>query len=128
MKLATMLDEAHGKLNDINHDDLNQNEAFISKFNSLKALYINLVTRLQKLQQPCDHTAQVDTLKFEQDVGLQTEDPSIQDLGTQTEIETWTRTWIYQVSMQLDSIQTHMISDSQNLLSLLEVISSLNEE
>ena len=59
MKLATMLDEAHGKLNDLNQDDLNQNEAFISKFNSLKALYINLVTRLQKLQQPCDHIAQV---------------------------------------------------------------------
>ena len=59
MKLATMLDEAHGKLNDLNQDDLNQNEAFISKFNSLKSLYINLVTRLQKLQQPCDHIAQV---------------------------------------------------------------------
>ena len=59
MKIATMLDQAHGKLNDLNHDDFNQNEAFVSKFNNLKDLYINLVTRLQKLQLPCDPTAQV---------------------------------------------------------------------
>ena len=71
---------------------------------------------------------QVDTLKFEQDVGLQTEDPSIQDLATQTEIENWTRTWIYQVSQQLNSIETHLISDSQNLLSLLEDMFNLNAE
>ena len=43
-------------------------------------------------------------------------------------METWTKTWIYQVSQQLNSIETHMISDSQNLLTLLDDLFNLTEE
>lgn len=100
---------------------------FSEKFSNLKDLYVKLVRRLQTLQQLRDHTAQVDTLKFEQDVGLQTEDPPSQDLSTQTETDAWIKTWISQVTQQLNSIETHMISDSQNLLSLLEDLCNLSE-
>jgi len=127
LKLATMLDQAHSKLDDLNRKDLDQNVSFADKFSNLKDLYVKLVRRLQTLQQLRDHTAQVDTLKFEQDVGLQTEDPPSQDLSTQTETDTWIKTWISQVSQQLNSIETHMLSDNQDLLSLLEDLCNLSE-
>ena len=72
--------------------------------------------------------SQVDTLRFEQDVGLQTEDPSNQDLSTQTETDAWTRAWISQINQQLNSIETHMITDTQNLLTLLDDLSNLSQE
>merc|ERR1712051_219959 len=128
LKLATMLDQAHSKLDDLNRKDLDdQNEIFADKFSNLKDLYVKLVRRLQTLRQLRDHTAQVDTLKFEQDVGLQTEGPPSQDLSTQTETDAWIKTWISQVSQQLNSIETHMISDNQNLLTLLEDLCNLSE-
>ena len=73
------------------------------------------------------HNFQVDTLKFEQDVGLQTEGPPSQDLSTQTETDAWIKTWIAQVTQQLNSIEIHMISDNQNLLTLLEDLCNLSE-
>ena len=59
LKLATMLDQAHSKLNDLNQKDLDQNDMFADKFSNLKDLYVKLVGRLQTLQQLRDHTAQV---------------------------------------------------------------------
>ena len=60
LKLATMLDQAHSKLDDLNRKDLvDQNEIFAEKFSNLKDLYVKLVRRLQTLQQLRDHTAQV---------------------------------------------------------------------
>ena len=48
-------------------------------------------------------------------------------MSTQTETDAWIKTWISQVSQQLNSIETHMISDNQNLLSLLEDLCNLSE-
>ena len=73
LKLATMLDQAHSKLDDLNNrkdlnqKDLNQKDLvvqnnepiFADKFSNLKDLYVKLVRRLQTLQQLRDHTAQV---------------------------------------------------------------------
>ena len=59
LKLATMLDQAHSKLDDLNRKDLDQNDMFADKFSNLKDLYVKLVRRLQTLQQLRDHTAQV---------------------------------------------------------------------
>jgi hypothetical protein len=62
LKLATMLDQAHSKLDDLNNqkDLVEQNEIiFADKFSNLKDLYVKLVRRLQTLQQLRDHTAQV---------------------------------------------------------------------
>ena len=72
---------------------------------------------------------QVDTLKFEQDVGLQTDDEYTgQDLSTQTDPNAWLNIWIQEISDQLSSIELNMISDSQNLISLLEEMHSIDEE
>ena len=62
LKLASMLDQAHSKLDDLNNqkDLVEQNEIiFADKFSNLKDLYVKLVRRLQTLQQLRDHTAQV---------------------------------------------------------------------
>ena len=48
-------------------------------------------------------------------------------MSTQTETDAWIKVWISQVSQQLNSIETHMISDNQNLLSLLEDLCNLSE-
>ena len=48
-------------------------------------------------------------------------------MSTQTETDAWIKTWISQVSQQLNSIETHMISDNQNLLTLLEDLCNLSE-
>ena len=70
LKLATMLDQAHSKLDDLNRKDLDQNEMFADKFSNLKDLYVKLVRRLQTLQQLRDHTAQVITTNFAQITNL----------------------------------------------------------
>ena len=63
LKLATMLDQAHSKLDDLNNQkdlvDQNNEIIFADKFSNLKDLYAKLVRRLQTLQQLRDHTAQV---------------------------------------------------------------------
>ena len=48
-------------------------------------------------------------------------------MSTQTETDAWIKTWISQVSQQLNSIETHMISDNQDLLTLLEDLCNLSE-
>jgi len=126
IEVKTRLEQGHDLLNNLNPDDLfNQNETFLIKFNDFIDLYIKLVSRLHKLQQTCDDKTQVGTLKFEQDVGLQVDDPSIQ---TQTEDEAWTKSLIDKVGQELNSIDTHLLSDSENLLLLLETIYYRNQE
>ena len=48
-------------------------------------------------------------------------------MSTQTETDAWIKTWISQVTEQLNSIETHMISDNQNLLTLLEDLCNISE-
>ncbi len=70
-------------------------------------------------------------MRFEQDVGLQTDDNSSQDLSnqtTQTDPDAWLRTWIQEITEQLNLIDKDVITDTQALITLLEDLHNIQEE
>ena len=70
----------------------------------------------------------MDTLKFEQDVGLQTEIEPSQDLSTQTDQCAWILLWLQETSEQLRAIEIELIKDTNELLSHLEALHTTNLE
>ena len=65
-------------------------------------------------------------MKFEQDVGLQTDAKT--DFSTQTDNDSWLESWISEISEHLNLIETNIITDTQALLTLLDDLHNIEEE
>jgi len=110
-------------------------EKYSVKVDYLNALYADLLLRLQKLQKGCDHSVQVDTLKFERDVGLQTDDindsdpASVQESGSQTDVDslTWVETWIESTMQILNTIEEISLT-TNNCLNVLQDLQNVQNE
>jgi len=92
----------------------------------LTNLYANLLTRLHALRSVCDHSIQVDTLKFERDVSLQTED-TVHDNSSQTDQQQWIHQLLIQMNQRLDEIESLTIS-TENIINVLQILDEMKNE